>query len=398
MFTDLELEHDFTGFLAHTDGTVLMVFPYDDDRIGTSVADSELFSRQLSVASQGVFQERDPSDSIARIVAYHSIDEWPLIVSFSIPVEDGLAPFYRFALILVSIIALVLFVIVYAARYQIAQTIKLNEQTTTLQRTSDDLLTEITVRTRAELALKQYSENLEEKVDDRTHELREAQEALVLKEKLAVLGQLGGGVAHELRNPLGVISNAVYFLKSSLTEVDDTTEEYLDMISSEITVAIQIIENLLSLTRKEVPSMEMTPVAELVTRGFIRQVPPQGVRMSTIITDEMLSVLADPSQIVHVLENLFSNAYQAMPEGGELTLKAWEEDGNVLISVADSGSGIPEENLHEIFEPLFTTKARGIGLGLALSRDLISANLGSIEVESAVGKGSTFTLRLPGVS
>ena len=120
--------------------------------------------------------------------------------------------------------------------------------------------------------------------------------------------------------------------------------------------------------------------------------------MSTIISDQTMSVLADPSQIVQVMENLLSNAYQAMPDGGELTIKAWEEINNVLISVADTGHGIPEEDLGEIFKPLFTTKARGIGLGLALSRDLISANNGSIDVESVVGEGTTFTLKLPGVS
>jgi PAS domain S-box-containing protein len=181
---------------------------------------------------------------------------------------------------------------------------------------------DITERKRAEEELKQYSEKLEEMVEERTQELHDAQEELVRKEKMATLGQLGGGVAHELRNPLGVISNAVYFLKSSLTDVDDVTVEYLDMISSEIYGATQIIENLLSLTRKDDPQMEETLVAELVARGLVRRVPPEGVVVSTEISDETLSVLADPSQIVQVMENLLSNAYQAMPDGGELTIKA----------------------------------------------------------------------------
>ena len=257
---------------------------------------------------------------------------------------------------------------------------------------------DITERKRAEQELKQYSEKLEEMVDERTQELHESQEELVRKERLATLGELGGGVAHELRNPLGVISNSVYFLKSSLPDADDTTVEYLDMISSEIKGAVQIIENLLGLTRKEKPKIEETPVTELIVGGFERQAPPEGVKVSTIISGETMSVLADPSQIVQVMENLLSNAYQAMPGGGELTIKAWEENNNVLISVADTGCGIPEEDLGEIFKPLFTTKARGIGLGLALSRDLISANNGSIDVESVVGQGTTFTLKLPGVS
>ena len=285
-----------------------------------------------------------------------------------------------------------------------------------LHKVNEELERRVNIRTadlaRANKELENHYEHLEELVAERTNaldksrkaalsvmqDLHDAQEKLVLKEKMATLGQLGGGVAHELRNPLGVISNAVYFLKSSLTNADDTTVEYLDMISSEIRGAVQIIENLLSLTRKDDPQMEETLVAELVARGLVRRVPPEGVVVSTEISDETLSVLADPSQIVQVMENLLSNAYQAMPDGGELTIKAWEENNNVLISVADTGSGIPEEHLEEIFEPLFTSKARGFGFGLSISRDLIGVNNGSIEVESVVDQGSTFTLKLPGIS
>jgi signal transduction histidine kinase len=253
-------------------------------------------------------------------------------------------------------------------------------------------------RKRAEEEINKYSEKLEKMVDERTQALHEAQEELVRKEKMATLGELGGGVAHELRNPLGVISNSVYFLKSSLPDADDTTVEYLDMISSEIRGAIQIIENLLSLTHKEEPTMEEIPVTELVTLGLSRQVPPEGVNVTTEISSETLSLFADPSQIVHVLENLLSNAYQSMPDGGELIIKVWEDGSRVCISVTDTGWGIPKENLKKIFEPLFTTKARGFGFGLSISRDLIGMNNGSIEVNSEEGVGSSFTLKLPGVS
>lgn len=253
-------------------------------------------------------------------------------------------------------------------------------------------------RKQSEEEINNYSEKLEQMVDERTQELHLAQEELIRKEKLATLGELGGGVAHELRNPLGVIANSVYFLKSLLTGADNDVLEYLDIISSEIKVSAQIIENLLGLTHKKKPNIEKTLVAELIAGGFRRQAPPEGVKVSTIISDKTVSVLADPSQIFQVVENLLSNAYQAMPDGGELTIKSWEENNNVLISVADTGCGIPEEDLGKIFEPLFTTKARGIGLGLALSRDLISANNGSIDLHSVVGEGTTFTINLPSVS
>lgn len=276
--------------------------------------------------------------------------------------------------------------------------LRVQERTAKLTDANIQLRQEIDERKRAEEALKEHSEHLEMMVEERTQDLRDAQEELVRKEKLATLGELGAGVAHELRNPLGIISNSVYFLKASLTDADDTTVEYLDMISSEISGAVKIVNNLLSLTRREKPKMEETPVAELVTLGLNRQVPPEGVDVTTEISNETLSLFADPSQIVQVMENLLSNAYQSMPDGGELTIKSWEEDSKVCISVADTGCGIPEEYLEEIFKPLFTTKARGIGLGLTISRDLIAMNNGSIEVESIVGQGTTFTLRLPGVS
>ena len=256
---------------------------------------------------------------------------------------------------------------------------------------------DITDRVQADESLKQYSGKLEEMVDERTQELREAQEELVQSERLATLGQLGSGIAHELRNPLGVISNAVYFLKSSLTDADENTKEYLELISSEVGVSTQIITNLLNLSRKTDPIMKTVLLSELFTNVLERQPPPIEVEVSSDLDDDM-SVHADPSHIVQVLVNIFNNAYQAMPKGGELTIKAHTENKYALITVTDTGAGIPKEILEKIFEPLFTTKARGIGLGLTLSKNLLEANGGSISVESVVGKGTTFTMKLQNVS
>lgn len=160
LFTTMAFGPDYAGFMTHTDGTVLALFPYDDTRIGTSVDNSELFRRHLPTAGQGVFQERDPSDGIARIVAYRLVDPWPLIVSFSIPKKDGLAPFYRFAVIWAIVIAFVFSVIIYATHYQIGQTLKLAKQATTLQRATDDLRVKITERVKAEEAVRLSEERL----------------------------------------------------------------------------------------------------------------------------------------------------------------------------------------------------------------------------------------------
>jgi PAS domain S-box-containing protein len=252
-------------------------------------------------------------------------------------------------------------------------------------------LRDVTERNEAEEALKEYSQRLEALVD----ELRDAQDELIRKEKLAVLGQLAGGVSHELRHPLSVISNAVYYLKMTLTDADDTTEEYLQMIASEVRNADKIISDLLDFSRVKGSGREEISVSELTAEILERQPPPEEVKVTTEIPTDLPRVFADPQQIGQVLVNLVTNGYQAMPKGGDLTISAKAKKKRVHLSVADTGVGVPPENIEKLFEPLFTTKARGIGLGLAVSKTLVEANGGRMEVESEEGKGSTFTVMLP---
>jgi len=258
-------------------------------------------------------------------------------------------------------------------------------------------------RQRAEEALGEYSERLEDMVEKRTKELRDAQEELVRKERLGILGQLGGGVAHELRNPLGVISNAIYYLKTILPDADQTTKEYLEMISSEVRNSEKMVSDLLDLSRTRPAKREEVAVSDLVAEVLEKQPAPEDVKVTTRIASDLPLVFVDPGQIGQVLANLVINAYQAMPEGGKLTMSAQGEKERVYLSITDTGCGIPQENMGRLFEPLFTTKARGIGLGLAVSKNLVEVNGGSIEVESPStslrtgeeGKGSTFTVILP---
>jgi PAS domain S-box-containing protein len=267
-----------------------------------------------------------------------------------------------------------------------------------------NFLSDITERKRAEEALKEYSERLEEMVEERTKELRDAQEELVRKGKLAILGQLAGGVGHELRNPLGVISNAVYFLQMTLPDADETTataKEYLEIISEEVRNSSKIISDLLDFSCTRMPEREEIAVSELVAEVLEKRPPPEGVEVTTRIAPDLPPVYVDPRQMGLVLVNLVVNAYQAMKEGGALTIKTSEVSEKlpkskwIALSVSDTGCGISQEHMKKLFEPLFTTKARGIGLGLATSRILVEANGGSMEVESEEGKGSTFTVRLP---
>ena len=250
-------------------------------------------------------------------------------------------------------------------------------------------------RQRAEQALKKHSERLEEMVQERTRELRETHEDLIRKEKLATLGQLAGGIAHELRNPLGVIANAAYYLQSTLSDLGKTTNEYLELIASEVAAAEKIINDLFGFSLRRTPVKVESAVGELVSDVIRKQTPPESISIATDLPDDLPQLFADRQHIEQVMSNLVTNAYQAMPEGGELTIEAHTEGEELQIIIQDTGCGISHEHMEKLFEPLFTTKARGIGLGLAISRLLLEANQGSIAVKSEEGKGSAFIIQLP---
>ena len=257
------------------------------------------------------------------------------------------------------------------------------------------LATDVAERKRTEKALKEYSARLEEMVDERTKELQDAQAELVSKERLAILGELAAGVSHELRNPLATITNAVYFLQMTLIDADDTTKEYLKLIAAQVQSAGKIVSDLLDFSRHAIADRQATPLPQLVAQLWETCVPPGNVEVATILPPSLPPLFVDPQQLGQVLENLVTNAYQAMPKGGDLIIEATAGDDEVYLSITDTGVGIATENMDRLFEPLFSTKPRGIGLGLAVSRTLVEANGGSIKVESKEGKGSTFTLTLP---
>jgi signal transduction histidine kinase len=254
-----------------------------------------------------------------------------------------------------------------------------------------------------------------EELGERSRELLDAQEELVRKEKLATLGQLSGSVGHELRNPLGVMSNAVYFLKMVLTEADETTREYLDIIKHEIENSQRIISDLLDFARTKPPQTKSVGTMELVAQCIGKCTIPGGVTLLEEISETLPPLRVDPQQMGQVLHNLITNAIQAMPDGGALrvaarrilnselahmnstcTIHNSQYDGDFIeISVTDSGAGISPENMKKIFQPLFTTKAKGIGLGLVVCRNLVETNGGRIEVVSRLGEGTTFTVILP---
>jgi len=229
----------------------------------------------------------------------------------------------------------------------------------------------------------------QEALADRTRALEAAQEELVRKERLAMLGQLAGGVSHELRNPLGVIKNSAYYLRMLLPD-DERMQKHLAIVEREVATATRIVTDLLDFARVTPPTRIATDLSALARETLERVSLPQEVTVSLDLADDLPSLMLDPEQVGLVLGNLIRNAAQAMPEGGTLTLGTAAAGGGAAVAVADTGVGIAPEHLEKIFEPLFTTKARGIGLGLAVARGLVEANGGKIAVQSAPGRGSRF--------
>ncbi len=254
----------------------------------------------------------------------------------------------------------------------------------------------ITERKRAEQQLKEYSGNLERMVEERTRELKDAVEKIVRTEKLAAIGELAGGVGHELRNPLAAIKASVYFLKMKMGDVaDEKMIKHLDMVDRQVDACVKIISDLLDFSRPGKTTIEEIDINQLIQRVVQATALPQAVEISTSLAGNLPPVLADAGQLQQVFSNLVTNAIQAMTDGGRLSLSTSQSDSFIEVRVADTGVGIPQENLDNVFEPLFTTKAKGVGLGLALVKTLLERQGGTIEVQSQVGKGTTFTVKLP---
>jgi signal transduction histidine kinase len=227
--------------------------------------------------------------------------------------------------------------------------------------------------------------------------LRRIEDELLRNEKLAVLGQIAGSVGHELRNPLGVMSNAVFYLETVLADADDRTREYLNIIKDEIAGSERIVSDMLDSVRTKPPHAEIVGVQELLQQTLRKLSIPPAVTVRLDIPATLPPLRVDAQQIHQVLRNLISNGIEAMPQGGTLQIGAVENkpDGTVTVSVRDSGTGIAPEVLKNLFQPLFTTKPRGIGLGLVVVKNLTQANGGTVHVASEVGKGTMFMVVLP---
>lgn len=262
---------------------------------------------------------------------------------------------------------------------------------------SVNLMTESLQKAHEEL--KEWGESLEHKVEDRSREIERIQAQLYRSDKLASLGQLVAGIAHEINNPLTGI-----LLFSSIVNGDKRLHPELkadlERVISETSRCADIVKRLLEFSRETVAHKEAFSINGRLETVFalMHQHPCLlNINITKNLSPDLPDVIADPAQIQQVLVNLLLNACHAMPEGGDLTLCSdmADDDGHVRVEVKDTGCGIPEENINRIFDPFFTTKADGTGLGLSISYGIMENNGGKLEVKSQVGVGTTFTLILP---
>ena len=225
--------------------------------------------------------------------------------------------------------------------------------------------------------------------------LKESEKQLLQSDKLATIGQLAAGVAHEINNPLGNISLYTQMLLKK-TE-DKNTEDKLKVINDEANRAAKIVKGLLDFARQSDPKLSPVDINKEIEKVLNIMNPQLKDIKADAILSPLPSILADSGQIQQVIMNLLANSIQAITENGEIIVKTNASKDHIEIGISDNGCGIPGENLDKIFDPFFTTKeqGKGTGLGLSICYGVVKTHKGSIDVKSEVGKGTTFTIKLP---
>jgi signal transduction histidine kinase len=245
---------------------------------------------------------------------------------------------------------------------------------------------------------KLYSGYLEEMVQEKTKALEDAQGKLLDAQRLAAIGEAAAMVGHDLRNPLQVITYALYFAEKRVADSpDDDFHETVGTIKEQVKYMNKIVSDLQDYARPLKPKLVETRVPELIAETLSTLSIPETIQVTLSSDDavDSLKLMTDPLMLKRVFINLITNAMQAMPNGGQLTIRVNATDENAVIRIQDTGVGIPDEQKSKLFQPLFTTKAKGQGLGLTVCKRLIEANEGHITFTSTLGVGSTFTITLP---
>ena len=235
-------------------------------------------------------------------------------------------------------------------------------------------------------------------------ERKRMEETLRRSERMVVIGETAAMVGHDLRNPLQTMLTRLYLVKKGMNGSSQSRNEVATKLNLEKTLGeferlIQymnkIVSDLQDYAGPLAPTLVDTNLEHLVDNALSTITIPEIVRISVNVDPSVQSILLDSSLMTRVLTNLIMNAIQAMPNGGQVTITVSKTDENALISIRDTGGGISSENLKKIFTPLYTTKSKGMGLGLAVTERIVKAHGGTITVDSQVDSGTTFTVKIP---
>lgn len=243
--------------------------------------------------------------------------------------------------------------------------------------------------------LAELNQSLEIRVGSRTKELRTALNELIKKERLAAIGQMASIVSHEIRNPLAVMANSLYLIKARSGEnADPRILKNIAIIEQEIKQANGIIEEILGYARSREQIFTNVDL-NLYVKEILSSYPiPQNIKVVAEYASKPLPVRIDTEEMKQAVRNIIGNSLEVMPSGGQLIVKTKIEGDNAVLSIRDTGSGIPKDVQDKIFNPFFTTKSRGTGLGLAVVKKVVSRNDADIMLQSEEGKGTKISIIL----
>jgi signal transduction histidine kinase len=242
--------------------------------------------------------------------------------------------------------------------------------------------------------LAEYSQKLKKKVEKRTEQLKQTQAKLVKSERLATIGELAAMVGHDLRNPLTGIKGATYYLKTKYgMEINAKGKEMLKTIDECIEYSNGIINDLLEYSREMRLELTQIDPKTLLSQSMSMIKVPSNIQVVDSIEAEP-KIMVDEAKLNRVFVNIIKNAFDAMPDGGTLTIKSKAVQDNLEIVFIDNGIGMSEETLSKLGSPLFTTKAKGMGFGLSICKRIVEAHGGKISVESESGKGTKVTVTI----
>lgn len=231
-------------------------------------------------------------------------------------------------------------------------------------------------------------------------ERKKLEKQLQEQERLATIGATAGMVGHDIRNPLQAIFSDTFLLRLCLNNISECKDkegiaESLDSIEKNVTYINKIVQDLQDYAKPIVPVAQETDFESVISDVLVKKAIPKNIDASFDIQADASRVIADPSLLKRILTNLVNNAVQAMPDGGKLTIRTYRDGCHIVLTVEDSGTGIPEEIKPRLFTPLFTTKSKGQGFGLAVVKRMSEALGGTVSFESEKGKGTKFIVRLP---